>query len=270
MELSLPAFLCSPGEGARFLHGRAWPLGAPTPLSVYVTQQTHQHECMNPADGSYVVADVGVMDHAGARELRVDGVAVTGGTMVALGMAPEAAGGPVALGFEPRAVHLDDRAAALAQRLFPELLAALAAAGQPPSGVTVVEGTLVLRATGGGATLLRDAWRPLSVGGAGGGVAAGSAGASPPPGTVAELLARTWEGSNAAAGTEACGGGHAHTPNEGRAAGAGSPAAAARPAAAASAGGGGGGGWVSSRSYAARSAAAAAAAATGEGGSPPG
>jgi hypothetical protein len=214
------AQLCQPYEGARFLHGRAWPVatagGGAAPLTLYASQQTEQHDCMI-ADGSQLQYDVGLIDHAGGRELRVDGVVKSGGSLIALGVVPGGEAGDARLAFAPDTLHVDADAARLARRLFPELLASMAAAGVDDGELLLVQGTLTVTTTARGAASaggVEGLWRPLSTGGSGSVSAvpssssAAAAGASssssssaaapspPLPGTVAELLARDWEGTN--------------------------------------------------------------------------
>lgn len=153
---------------------------------------------MIPADGSYLLFDVGIMNHATGQELRIDGVSRTGGSMLALNMAPENSDASLQVSFEPRALHVDEQAVPLVRRLFPEIASTLEAAGEPLEEATVVEGRLRISSRRGD---LRHEWQPLS-----------TCGGDARPGTVAELLARKWEDTNVVfhhhAGTDGVGGAH--------------------------------------------------------------
>jgi hypothetical protein len=159
MELAGRCYLCLPqGAASLWLHGRLLSAGSAAvatperalvlraPVSLVAVRAEEQNDCMCPRDGSYVVYDVGLLDHAGGRETVLRGVAMTGGTMARLCSENQASGntddrGAVAaaaadiaehggeLLFEPDAAHVGARAARLMSVLFPDVHAALVDAG---------------------------------------------------------------------------------------------------------------------------------------------
>jgi hypothetical protein len=159
MELAGRCYLCLPqGAESLWLHGRLLSAGSAAgttpggalvlraPVSLVAVRAEEQNDCMCPRDGSYVVYDVGLLDHAGGRETVLRGVAMTGGTMARLCSENQASGstddrGAVAaaaadsaehggeLHFEPDAAHVGARAARLMSVLFPDVHAALVDAG---------------------------------------------------------------------------------------------------------------------------------------------
>jgi hypothetical protein len=141
-----------------------------TQLALIAVDQVDQHPCLTPADGSYTLVDVGVLDLAGGREAIVYGVERTGGMLCALNANTAAAS---AVCFLPRKCFVDAGAACLVRALFPEV-------NPVASLVVVLEGEFRI-------DVPALAWRPLSIATGEAGVEGGAQAR-----TVAELLARRW------------------------------------------------------------------------------
>lgn len=139
-----------------------------TQLALIAVDQIDQHPCLTPADGSFTLVDVGVLDFDGGREAVTYGVERTGGMLCALNASTVSAS---AVSFLPRKCFVDAGAACLVRALFPEV-------NPIASQVIVLEGEFRI-------DVAALAWHALSIGEAG--VEGGA-----PSQTVSELLARRW------------------------------------------------------------------------------
>lgn len=110
-------FLCLPSQRSHWIQGRVLSGGA-TSLALIAVDQLESHHCLTPADGSFLLVDVALMDLEGGREALICGVERTGGSLCALNAGAEAA----ALSFLPRTCFSDEAGVCLAKTLFPDVI----------------------------------------------------------------------------------------------------------------------------------------------------
>lgn len=109
-------FLCLPSQRSHWIQGRVLSGGA-TGLALIGVDQQEAHHCLTPADGSFLLVDVALMDLEGGREAVLCGVERTGGSLCALNAGVQAA----ALSFLPRSCFSDEAGVCLAKTLFPDV-----------------------------------------------------------------------------------------------------------------------------------------------------
>ena len=144
--LNLSGFICLPSPESHWFQGRIMSKG--TSLSLIGVDQSNQHPCLTPADGSFVFVDVGVLDLENGCEAVICDVEKTGGSLCALnaGVVTHSS----LFSFSPRSCSFDEVGVRLAHTLFPDIPLL------PDSDVVVVEGSFSLN--------LSDLhWCPLTI-----------------------------------------------------------------------------------------------------------
>ena len=107
--------LCLPSHTSRWFQGRVF---TPTSrLLLLGVDQVHQHPCLTPSDGSFVLVDIGLQDEEGKNETVICGVEKTGGSLCALNLGVEFA----SFRFQPRLCFVDEAGMKIASHVFPDI-----------------------------------------------------------------------------------------------------------------------------------------------------